>query len=782
MPCCGYRQYVFEKGNDDIVEELDDFMLAQPEDSVWVAHNGGRFDTVFLLRELLVKRKIVPQVIMNGNKIMCLEIETHNLKIIDSYLFLSMRLSKFPQALGIKDLTKGYHPYHFTDLNYVGPMIGLEYFDPPAEGSKECDKFDEWYNVQKTKTYVFREAIYYYCRLDVDILRQGCVIFARLIKEITGIFPFYDRTCHTIAGLALKIYRSNFLTNNVIGQIPPSGYGGNVNQSTIALCWLKDIERELEMEDKYLASKLSAEGEQRILGRRVDGYCAETCTIYQFHRCFYHGCEKCYDSDGYNNVSNEKFYTLREKTRRTTQLFEMNNYRVIEKWECDYMREKKLTYSRLIQLRHCDFFVYLNLNPRDALFSGRTSPAKLFHESLTQKTRYYDVTSLYPHVQKKYRYPISHPEIIRGIEKCADIEIANVFGLIIKCKVLAPTHLLFPILPVRTDKLTFPLGRTCVETQCDTCTHGDEERALYRTWTSVEVHKAIQHGYKILIIYEIYHYNNSRKIFDMYVDTFMKIKQESSGIPKHCLDDNGAIINEELEKYVREYAEHEEIHLNPASISYNPGRRTVMKALLNSLWGKLAQNEDTTIVSFVDSLDDLLSLVNDASIDVTSLDFISDNVARTTHRKTGSLTTLGNRNVVIASFVTAYAHLELFEVIHKLDSSVLYYDTDSVIFVEDIEKGHVIKTGEYLGQMTDELEEKNCSEKWIEQFCATGPKSYSYRTNEYTRTQDDGSIVKQRDEIVHVKGFTLKGDAKKKITFDSINLCIKDKKKESNVS
>lgn len=243
VPCCGYRQYVFEKGNNDIVEELVDFMLAQPEDSMWMAHNGGRFDTVFLLRELLVKRKIVPKVIMNGNKIMCLEIEKHKLKIIDSYLFLSMRLSKFPQALGIKEWAKGYHPYHFTDLNYVGPMIGLEYFDLPAEGSKERNKFDEWYNVQKTKMYVFREAIYYYCRLDVDILCQGCVIFARLIKEITGIFPFYDRTCHTVAGLALKIYRSNFLTNNVIGQIPPSGYGGNVNQSAIALCWLRGIEK-----------------------------------------------------------------------------------------------------------------------------------------------------------------------------------------------------------------------------------------------------------------------------------------------------------------------------------------------------------------------------------------------------------------------------------------------------------------------------------------------------------------------------------------------------------
>jgi hypothetical protein len=88
-----------------------------------------------------------------------------------------------------------------------------------------------------------------------------------------------------------------------------------------------------------------------------------------------------------------------------------------------------------------------------------------------------------------------------------------------------------------------------------------------------------------------------------------------------------------------------------------------MKALLNSLWGKLAQNEDTTIVSFLDSMDEQLELVNDRTIEVTSLDFISDNVARTTHRKGCSLTPLPNRNVIVASFVTAYARLELFKYI-----------------------------------------------------------------------------------------------------------------------
>ncbi|CAB3978622.1 DNA polymerase [Paramuricea clavata] len=379
--CCGYRQYVFEKNNEDIVSDLVDFMMTQPKNSVWVAHNGGRFDSIFLMRELLVQRKHVPNVVMNGSKVMSLELEERNLKVIDSYLFLSMRLAKFPEALGIENVTKGYHPYLFTDLNYVGEMVGLEYFELAPEGSKERKAFDKWYRQQQSKTYVFREAIYYYCRLDVDILRQGCIIFSRLIYRITGVLPFYDRTCNTVAGLALKIYRKNFLKEEQIGQVPTCGYGGvNINQSAIALCWLKEIETTLSENNLGLCSKLSVGGETCIMGQYVDGYCEETKTIYQFHGCFYHGCERCYDGDCYNSVLSAKFFTLLGSTQRLTQTFRQAGYTVVEKWECDYRNDVDMTPYRLKQLRLTSFFEFIQLEPRDALFGGRTSPAVLYYD------------------------------------------------------------------------------------------------------------------------------------------------------------------------------------------------------------------------------------------------------------------------------------------------------------------------------------------------------------------------------------------------------------------
>lgn len=45
--CCGYRQYVFDNDGADVPVDFIDFVLAQ-EHSIWVAHIGSRFDSIFL--------------------------------------------------------------------------------------------------------------------------------------------------------------------------------------------------------------------------------------------------------------------------------------------------------------------------------------------------------------------------------------------------------------------------------------------------------------------------------------------------------------------------------------------------------------------------------------------------------------------------------------------------------------------------------------------------------------------------------------------------------------
>ena len=342
--------------------------------------------------------------------------------------------------------------------------------------------------------------------------------------------------------------------------------------------------------------------------------------------------------------------------------------------------------------------------------------------------------------------------------------LTSVFGLI-KCCILPPRKLLFPVLPAKiNDKLIFTLCRSCANNKLDYCNHGDNDRMIYGTWVSEEIKKAISFDYKVIEVYEIYHFERKKKIFVDFVNNFMKIKQENSGIPKDCYDENGEVNDELLEDYIKEYYDHEGVLLTKDNIVHNESKRTVVKTILNSLWGKFAQADNTVTVSFINELYDLLELANNRTNEITSVNFITSNVLRTTHKKIETCTSImKNRNVIIASFVTCYARLKLLDVLHQLNERVLYYDTDSIIYVSD--GTNDVKTGNFLGDLTDELNKKATkTDTYITQFCSTGPKSYSYITN-------------HNDEIVHAKGFSLKGDAKYKITFNSIKKCVENNHK-----
>ena len=58
------------------------------------------------------------------------------------------------------------------------------------------------------------------------------------------------------------------------------------------------------------------------------------------------------------------------------------------------------------------------------------------------------------------------------------------------------------------------------------CLHNDKERCLIGTWTSVELERAIELGYKVVKIYEVWHWDNWDFIFKSYVNTISKIKIE----------------------------------------------------------------------------------------------------------------------------------------------------------------------------------------------------------------------------------------------------------------
>lgn len=153
-----------------------------------------------------------------------------------------------------------------------------------------------------------------------------------------------------------------------------------------------------------------------------------------------------------------------------------------------------------------------SINVRDAIYGGRTEVFKSFHEiKQGEKIRYLDFTSLYPYVNKYGPYPIGHPKIYRNI-KCTPNNLKNVRYVngLIKCKILPPNNLLIPVLPYRCNsKLIFGLCKTCMDTEnvVKKCSHNIDEKSIIGTWVSCEIKLALEKGYKLMELFEVWDYD-----------------------------------------------------------------------------------------------------------------------------------------------------------------------------------------------------------------------------------------------------------------------------------
>lgn len=114
-------------------------------------------------------------------------------------------------------------------------------------------------------------------------------------------------------------------------------------------------------------------------------------------------------------------------------------------------------------------------------------------------------------------------------------------------------------------------------------------------------------------------------------------------------------------------------------------------------------------------------------------------------------------NVVLAAYTTAQARLALYEYLENLDRRALYYDTDSVIFSTDVTRDtYTPPTGEFLGQMTNELSEYGPGAYIVELACLA-PKVYSF----IVKTANNEFI-----EVCKVKGISLNYSTKDLINFN----------------
>lgn len=271
-----------------------------------------------------------------------------------------------------------------------------------------------------------------------------------------------------------------------------------------------------------------------------------------------------------------------EATLKKTAILRHAGYNVVEMWGCEWTKQKE---SGPEVIEFLQKFEYVPpLEPRDAFFGGRTGAATLYAKTAEdEEISYVDFTSLYPSINKYGTYPVGFPRIIYQPE---NQKIEDYFG-IAQVDILAPERLYHPVLPVRAGgKLIFPLCRSCVVEELvkpllersNICGHMREQWILKGTWCTPELQKAVEKGYQIQKIHEVWHFpeeNRREGLFAGYVNTWLKLKQESAGWP------TGVETAQQKAEYVKRYKEHEGIQLDADKIAVNPGRKSIAKLLLN---------------------------------------------------------------------------------------------------------------------------------------------------------------------------------------------------------
>jgi len=159
----------------------------------------------------------------------------------------------------------------------------------------------------------------------------------------------------------------------------------------------------------------------------------------------------------------------------------------------------------------------------------------------------------------------------------------------------------------------------------------------------------------------------------------MKYKEEASGWPENVT------TSEEKNRHIKNFYNSEGILLNEENIKKNPGIRSVMKLLLNSLWGRFGMQTNKTQVKFINNLNEWYQMIENSEYNINDINLEIPGILTvyyTCNKKCYDGGSANNSiNVVLASFVTAHARLKLLSVMQKLGKRTLYHDTGKYFYL-----------------------------------------------------------------------------------------------------
>ena len=211
-----------------------------------------------------------------------------------------MPLKSFPKTFGLNKLKKGYFCHYFNkecNKNYVGPMPCKKHYSLEQMKTDERANFLKWYNDRISENYVFyfQKEIIEYFRSYVDILKKSVL---KLREDFIQLENIDLLRYITIASVCMTIYCSNYMPKRTIAIVPE--YNKTDNFSKMLIMWLNYVSN-----GNIIKHALNG-GEEGLTidnkTHKIDSFCKETNTIYEFSGCFWHGCPNCHKP----NIINSK--------------------------------------------------------------------------------------------------------------------------------------------------------------------------------------------------------------------------------------------------------------------------------------------------------------------------------------------------------------------------------------------------------------------------------------------------------------------------------------------
>uniref|UniRef100_A0A914HQI3 DNA-directed DNA polymerase n=1 Tax=Globodera rostochiensis TaxID=31243 RepID=A0A914HQI3_GLORO len=255
----------------------------------------------------------------------------------------------------------------------------------------------------------------------------------------------------------------------------------------------------------------------------------------------------------------------------------------------------------------------------------------------------FDIISLYPAVNYETPYPVGVPKIVKRDED---------------------------VLWTEPDDVPYD--------DVKKCRHSSEERAILGTFTSIELKKALELGYRVIHFYRAYHFEAfDTQLFKGYVRMFLKIKVEASGWP--------AEVKTEEEKRV-----------------------------------------------FIAIMEEWQKILQDDKLETSEPIMLKDKKTMRVSIKKKEAFVVEHRvsNIILSLWTTSAARIKLYEYMEQVyrtkGCKLLYCDTDSLIFTHP--RGVCpLKEGKFLGEMTREYADNE-----ILEFVSGGPKQYSLKLRSKT--------------------------------------------------